>query len=213
MIMNAALNNPETTVYVGNIDPNVTKEDLYELFVQASPVVSIKYPKDKVLQLHQGFAFVEFYTPEDCRYVIELMNNSVQLYERTLKVRKANAQQAGESSVVDLKIQPIAKIFLKDLDSSIDESHIAKLLSKFGPLVGAPEIFYLPRGQVRCAYVYFKNYEDSDKAIETLNGQLVVNRKITIDYAFKENGKGNAKYGEEVDRLLNREAKKHGLLK
>ncbi|QLL34728.1 hypothetical protein HG536_0H01030 [Torulaspora globosa] len=211
--MNASVNNPETTVYVGNIDPTVTKEDLYELFVQVSPVAGIRYPKDKVLQVHQGFAFVEFYTSEDCQYVIQLMNNCVQLYERTLKVRRANAQQSGDAASIDLKIQPVAKIFVKDLDTSIDELHISKLFSKFGPLAGAPEIFYLTHGQVRCAYVYFKSYEHADNAIATLNGQLVVNKKLTIDYAFKENGKGNAKYGEEVDRLLNKEARKHGLLK
>lgn len=210
--MNASLNNPETTVYVGNIDPKVTKENLYELFVQVSPIANIRYPKDKVLQLHQGFAFVEFYTPEDCQYVVQLMNNTVQLYDRFLKVRKANVQSSG-SDTIDVTIQPIAKVFVKNLDPSIDEPHLSRLFGKFGPLAKGPEIFYLSDGQLRCAYIYFKNYDHSDLALATLNGQLVVNKKVTIDYAFKENGKGNAKYGEDVDRLLNREARKHGLLK
>lgn len=211
--MNASLNNPETTVYVGNIDPKVTKENLYELFVQVSPIASIRYPKDKILQLHQGFAFVEFYTPEDCRYVVQLMNNTVQLYDRFLKVRKANAQQGSGSDAVDIAVQPIAKIFVKNLDTSIDETHLSKLFGKFGSLAKGPEIFYLSDGQLRCAYIYFKNYDHSDLALATLNGQLVVNKKVSIDYAFKENGKGNAKYGQEVDRLLNSEARKHGLIK
>lgn len=210
--MNASLNNPETTVYVGNIDPKVTKENLYELFVQVSPIANIRYPKDKVLQLHQGFAFVEFYTPEDCQYVVQLMNNTVQLYDRFLKVRKANVQSSG-SDIIDVTIQPIAKVFVKNLDPSIDEPHLSRLFGKFGPLAKGPEIFYLSDGQLRCAYIYFKNYDHSDLALATLNGQLVVNKKVIIDYAFKENGKGNAKYGEDVDRLLNREARKHGLLK
>ncbi|CCE90230.1 U2 snRNP complex subunit HSH49 TDEL_0B01010 [Torulaspora delbrueckii] len=210
--MNASLNNPETTVYVGNIDPKVTKENLYELFVQVSPIANIRYPKDKVLQLHQGFAFVEFYTPEDCQYVVQLLNNTVQLYDRFLKVRKANVQSSG-SDTIDVTIQPIAKVFVKNLDPSIDEPHLSRLFGKFGPLAKGPEIFYLSDGQLRCAYIYFKNYDHSDLALATLNGQLVVNKKVTVDYAFKENGKGNAKYGEDVDRLLNREARKHGLLK
>lgn len=210
--MNASLNNPETTVYVGNIDPKVTKENLYELFVQVSPIANIRYPKDKVLQLHQGFAFVEFYTPEDCQYVVQLLNNTVQLYDRFLKVRKANVQSNG-SDTIDVTIQPIAKVFVKNLDPSIDEPHLSRLFGKFGPLAKGPEIFYLSDGQLRCAYIYFKNYDHSDLALATLNGQLVVNKKVTVDYAFKENGKGNAKYGEDVDRLLNREARKHGLLK
>lgn len=214
--MNTSINNPEATAYVGNIDPRVTKKNLYELFVQVSPIASIRYPKDKVQQVHQGFAFVEFYTPEDCQYVIQLINNSVQLYDRTLKVRKANAQPIGGSSsgeAIDVSVQPIAKVFVKNLDSSIDESHLAKLFGKFGPLAKGPEIFYLSNGQLRCAYVYFKNFDHSDNAVATLNNQLVVNKRVAVDYAFKENSKGNSKYGEEVDRLLNKEARKHGLIK
>lgn len=211
--MNASLNNPDTTVYVGNIDPKVTKENIYELFVQVSPIASIRYPKDKVLQSHQGFAFVEFYTPEDCQYVVQLMNNTVQLYDRYLKVRKANAQSNTSSEAVDVTIQPIAKLFVRNLDPSIDENHLTKLFGKFGPLAKGPEIFYLSSGELRCAYVYFYNYDHSDMALSTLNSQLVVNKKITIDYAFKEGANRNVKYGEEVDRLLNREARKHGLIK
>ena len=75
--MNASLNNPETTVYVGNIDPKVTKEQLYELFIQVSPISKLRYPKDKILQMHQGYAFIEFYTAKDVQYVIQVMNLSL----------------------------------------------------------------------------------------------------------------------------------------
>lgn len=211
--MNTSLNNPLTTVYVGNIDPQVTKEQLYELFVQVSPISRIRYPKDKVLQLHQGYAFIEFFTPEDCKYVVELMNNTVHLCDRLIKVRQANSQPSNGSSSLDAALKPIAKIFIKNLDDSIDETHLSNLLNKFGPLAKESEIFHLANGQLRCAYVYFKFYDHADSAISTLNNQLVVNKKVSLDYAFKENSKGNVKYGEEVDRLLNKEAKKHGMLK
>lgn len=214
--MNASLNDPETTVYVGNIDPKVTREQLYELFVQVSPISRIRYPKDKVLQIHQGYAFIEFYTSEDSNYVSQLMNNTVQLYDRMLKVRKANNQPMNgttSTNSVDVTVQPIAKVFVKNLDSSIDESHLSRLFGKFGSLVKDIEIFYLSNGELRCAYVYFKDFDDSDNAIATLNNQLVVNKKVSLDYAYKENGKNNVKFGTEVDRLLNKEARKHGLLK
>lgn len=66
---------------------------------------------------------------------------------------------------------------------------------------------------MKCAYVYFEDFEKADMAIKSLNNQLVANNRITVDYAFKENGKGNTKYGDDVDRLLNKEALKHGMLK
>ncbi|QLG73561.1 hypothetical protein HG535_0F00710 [Zygotorulaspora mrakii] len=214
--MNASLNDPATTVYVGNLDPKVTKAQLYELFVQLSPISRIRYPKDKILQLHQGYAFVEFYTPEDCQYVAQLMNNTVYLYDRALKVRPANAQLSSNSSSVisvDVNVLPIAKVFVKNLDNSIDENQLTKIFTKYGPLSKSSDVFHLSNGQLRCAYIYFKFYDDADTAISSLNCELLANKKISLDYAFKDNVKGNVKYGGEVDRLLNKEARKNGILK
>ncbi|SJM82380.1 probable protein HSH49 [Zygosaccharomyces bailii] len=210
--MNAAVNNPETTIYVGNIDPRVTKSQIYELFVQVSPISEIRYPKDKVLQMHQGYAFVECCSPEDAQYVIKLMNNTVSLYDRVLKVRRANAQSTNISNPGDISMWPLAKVFVKNLDDTVDPMQLSNLFSKLGPLARQPEIFYLSHNELRCAYIYFKDYAHADTAIATLNNQLVVNKRINLDYAFKENSQTNAKYGSEVDRLLNKEARNRNLL-
>ncbi|EDO14443.1 hypothetical protein Kpol_224p1 [Vanderwaltozyma polyspora DSM 70294] len=208
--------NPDLSVYVGNIDPSITKELLYELFVQISPIAKINYPKDKVLQTHQGYAFIDFYTEEDANYAIQAFNNNVQLNNRVLKVRKTNNNISSKSSTnlsQATSVTPYAKIFVKNLDSSVDVAYLSKLFKKFGSLARESEIFHLSNGELRCAYVYFKDYEKADEAIKSLDGQLVTNKRINIEYAFKENGDKKAKYGEDVDRLLNKEAIKNGLIK
>ncbi|KAL3229985.1 hypothetical protein RNJ44_01348 [Nakaseomyces bracarensis] len=207
---------PEATVYVGNVDSKVSKELLYELFIQVGQVKKIRYPKDKISQEFQGYAFVEFFSPSDADYVIKVMNGNVKLYDKMLKIRASN--QSGQAltegnNAINVDLLPIAKLFIKDIAESVDVRQLSKLFSKFGPLPKQPEIFYLSDGALKCAYVYYKFYEDADLAIKTLNNQLVMNKKITIDYAFKENGKKNSKYGSEIDRLLNKEARKNGVLK
>jgi splicing factor 3B subunit 4 len=59
--------NQENTIYVGNIDERVSEPLLWELFLQAAPVINVHLPKDRVTQTHQGtflnnlgFGFVEF---------------------------------------------------------------------------------------------------------------------------------------------------------
>ncbi|GAB4847118.1 hypothetical protein Ancab_026127 [Ancistrocladus abbreviatus] len=42
----SAERNQDATSYVGNLDPQVTEELLWELFVQAGPVVNVYVPKD-----------------------------------------------------------------------------------------------------------------------------------------------------------------------
>jgi splicing factor 3B subunit 4 len=44
-------------------------------------------PRDKVTNTHQGYAFVEFDTPENAEYAIRIMNNH-KLYGKMLRVNK-----------------------------------------------------------------------------------------------------------------------------
>lgn len=204
------------TVYVGNIDPRITKEQLYELFIQINPVLRIKYPKDKVLQTYQGYAFIEFYNKEDAQYVIKIMNNTVKLYDRLIKVRQVTnstgTSNLSSNTSKDI-VLPIAKLFIKNLADSIESDQLAKIFNKFGRTISEPKIFHLSNGKLKCAYIYFEDFEKADLAIKSLNNQLVANNRITVDYAFKEDSKGNAKYGDDIDRLLNKEALKHNMLK
>ncbi|SCU87310.1 LAME_0D09582g1_1 [Lachancea meyersii CBS 8951] len=206
------MNNPhavqEFTVYVGNITPEVPKELIHELFLQVGPVKSIRYPKDRILDTYQGFAFVEFYSAEDAEYACKCLNNGVKLYGRALKVRKANGTANGPGSDSASQAGAIsggAKLFVKNIDELVDAAALGKIFSKFGPLVRPPEIFSLKQNQMRCAFVYFTTFQHSDKALAKLNGQMVMNRCISVDYALKE-GSRSEKHGDEVERLLDAEA-------
>lgn len=46
--------NQDATIYVGGLDDKVTESILWELFVQAGPVVSVNMPKDRITGAHQG---------------------------------------------------------------------------------------------------------------------------------------------------------------
>ena len=65
--------NAEATVYVGNLDAQVTEELVWELFLQAGPVTNVYVPKDRVTSTHQGYGFVELRNEEDAEYVRRAM--------------------------------------------------------------------------------------------------------------------------------------------
>ena len=60
---------PEATCSLGNLEPRVTEEIVWELFMQCGPVVSVYLPKDRVTNEHQGYGFVEFKSEQDADYV------------------------------------------------------------------------------------------------------------------------------------------------
>ncbi|SCU84678.1 LADA_0D03136g1_1 [Lachancea dasiensis] len=199
----------EFTVYIGNVAPEVTKEVIYELFLQVAPIKSIRYPKDRVLETHQGFAFVEFYNAADTEYACKCFNNAVKLFGRILKVRRANAGGGASNSSAEASnlsgLHGGAKLFVKNVDKLVDEQALGKIFAKFGPLLKAPEIFHLKQNQLRCAFVYYTTFEHSDKALAKLNNQMVMNSCISVDYALREDSR-TEKHGDEIERLLDAEA-------
>ena len=60
---------------------------LWELFVQAGPVVNVLMPKDRITLNHQGYGFVEFMSEEDADYAIKIMN-MIKLYGKPIRVNK-----------------------------------------------------------------------------------------------------------------------------
>lgn len=53
MATHIADRNQECTVWVGGLEPQMTEELLYELMLQAGPIVQLNMPRDAVTQLHQ----------------------------------------------------------------------------------------------------------------------------------------------------------------
>ncbi len=79
--------NSDATIYVGGLDEKVSDTLLWELFVQAGPVVNVHMPKDRITQNHQSYGFVEFMSEEDADYAIKIMN-MIKLYGKPIRVNK-----------------------------------------------------------------------------------------------------------------------------
>lgn len=57
----------------------------------------------------------------------------------------------------------------------------------------------------------FTDFESSDAAIESMNGQFLMNKAITVQYAFKKDGKGE-RHGTPAERLLAAQARRNNAL-
>ncbi|KAF3636528.1 RNA-binding protein 7 isoform X1 [Capsicum chacoense] len=77
--------NPNCTVYVGNLDERVCDRVLYDILIQAGRVVDLHIPRDKETDKPKGFAFAKYETEEIADYAVKLFSGLVTLYNRTLK--------------------------------------------------------------------------------------------------------------------------------
>lgn len=186
--------NQDATIYVGGLDEKVNEAFLWELFVQAGPVVNVHMPKDRVTTQHQGYGFVEFLGEEDADYSIKIMN-MIKLYGKPIRVNKASAHQKN--------LDVGANIFIGNLDPEVDEKLLYDTFSAFGVILTTPKIQRDPdTGNSKgFAFINYASFEASDAAIEAMNGQYLCNRAISISYAFKKDSKGE-RHGSAAERLL-----------
>ncbi|GMG20597.1 unnamed protein product [Ambrosiozyma monospora] len=213
----------DTTLYLGNLDPSVNELLLYELFLQFAPVKTVRLPKDKITREHRGYGFVQFFTIKDTVYIQKLLDD-LNLYNRSMKVKRVNDESqpgpnsnsntsgstGGGSRMMIDDFGPI--LHIANLNSLVDEPTLIQIFSGFGKLVKIPEIVQgSDANSLGHGFVQYMDFESSDKAIEQMNGKLILNVPVKVGYAFKKDSK-TEKHGDDVERLLYRKAKENGVL-
>ena len=209
----------EATVYIGNLDERVSDSLVWELMLQAGRIVNVHLPKDRVTQTHQGYGFVEFISEEDAEYAARIMNQ-VRLYGKPIRVNKASADKQKTVEVG-------AELFIGNLDPMVTEQTLYDTFSRFGSLISAPKVsvfrysrrYSTNNPQVArddanlskgYGFVSFSNFDASDEAIANLNGQYLMNKEISVQYAYKKDGKGE-RHGDPAERMLAAQARKHNV--
>eukprot|EP00658_Telonema_sp_P-2_P060988 TRINITY_DN4975_c0_g1_i1.p1 TRINITY_DN4975_c0_g1~~TRINITY_DN4975_c0_g1_i1.p1 ORF type:complete len:212 (-),score=78.28 TRINITY_DN4975_c0_g1_i1:89-724(-) len=170
--------NQEATAYVGDLETQVDEALLWELMLQAGPVVNVFIPKDKLTGQHMGFGFVEFRGEEDADYAIKIMN-MVKLFGKPIRVNKASR----DKKTLDVG----ANLFIGNLDPDVDEKLLYDTFSAFGVCISTRIMRDPDSGASRgFGFVSFDDFGAADASLESMNGQYLCNRSITVSYAIKK---------------------------
>ncbi|KAI0757588.1 hypothetical protein C8Q80DRAFT_108134 [Daedaleopsis nitida] len=196
--------NQEATVYLGNLDERCSDGLIWELMLQAGPVVNVHLPKDRISMAHQGYGFCEFLTEEDAEYACKIMNQ-IKLWGKPIRVNKASSDKK--------QLDVGANLFIGNLDENVDERLLYDTFSAFGMMATTAKIARDPQTGKSKGYgfVSYTDFESSDAAIESMNGQFLMNKAIAVQYAFKKDGKGE-RHGTPAERLLAAQARKNNAL-
>lgn len=193
----------DATIYMGNIDERATPAMMYEIMLQMGPIHNIHMPRDRVTQSHQGFGFVEFRTPADAEYAANVMNG-VKLYGKSLRVNKASADRQRTTDIG-------AELFIGNLDPMADEKILYDTFSRFGPLLSLPKVARDDNGGSKgFGFISYGDFESADAAIENINNQYLLSNQVTVQFAFKKDGKGE-RHGDPAERELAAQGKKRNI--
>ncbi|XP_024542793.1 RNA-binding protein 7 [Selaginella moellendorffii] len=128
--------NVDATLYVSNLDDRVDERVLYDIMVQAGPLVEVYIPRDKETKRHRGYGFAEYESEESASYALRLFSGLVTLHNRPVnfafsggaKKVPQQQQQQQQSSLFDPTLDqtpPSSKFerFLSASSSSDRESY------------------------------------------------------------------------------------------
>ena len=171
--------------------------------LQAGRIVNVHLPKDRVTQNHQGYGFVEFISEEDADYAARIMNQ-IRLFNKAIRVNKASADK---QKTVEIG----AELFVGNLDQFVDEKTLYDTFGRFGTLVQAPKIarddLNVSKGY---GFISYADFDASDDAIRNMDGQFLLNKPVTVQYAYKKDGRGE-RHGDTAERELASQAKRNNV--
>ncbi|KAG6900447.1 hypothetical protein C0993_010494 [Termitomyces sp. T159_Od127] len=141
---------------------------------------------------------------EDAEYACKIMNQ-IKLWGKPIRVNKASSDKK--------QLDVGANLFIGNLDENVDERLLYDTFSAFGLMATTAKIardtgMGTSKGY---GFVSYTDFESSDAAIESMNGQFLMNKAITVQYAFKKDGKGE-RHGTSAERLLAAQARKNNAL-
>lgn len=199
--------NQEATVYMGNLDERCTDALVWELMLQAGPVLNVHLPKDRISMSHQGYGFCEFMSEDDAEYACKIMNQ-IKLYGKPIRVNKASSDRK--------QLDIGANLFVGNLDPNVDERMLFDTFQSFGTLAQTVSI---SRDQSTGAskgfgFIAYDSFEAADAAIESMNNQFLMNKPVTVGFAFKKEGTGSKgdRHGTPAERLLAAQARKNNAM-
>ncbi|KMT19622.1 hypothetical protein BVRB_1g012370 [Beta vulgaris subsp. vulgaris] len=171
---NAAVEFGNMSLYVGDLDANVNESQLYDLFSQVAPIVSVRVCRDQHKRSSLGYAYVNFGSPQDAANALEVLNFTP-VNGRPIRIMYSHRDPS-------LRKSGYANVFIKNLDSSIDNKSLYDTFSAFGAILSC-KVAVDNNGQSRgYGFVQFEQEEAAQKAINSLNGMLLNDKQVYVGY-------------------------------
>lgn len=168
-----------TSLYVGDLEAQVTEAQLYELFSSVGPVVSIRVCRDLITRRSLGYSYVNFQQSADAARAIDLLNFTAvngQPIRILFSQRDPSSRKSG-----------VGNIYIKNLDKDIDNKALYDTFAQFGTIVSA-KIAQDSQGNSRGhGFVQFDSAEAAQSAIDQVNGMLLNGKQVYVGPFQKRN--------------------------
>jgi len=163
---------PQGSLYVGDLAPEVTEHTLFELFQSVGPVASVKVCRDRHTNNSLGYAYVNFHNLNDAERAMDTMNFT-SIRGRSCRImwveKDKNARDKG-----------VGNIFIKNLDASIDHKTLFDTFSMFGSIKSCKVSYDKEGNSLGYGFVHYTDPKCAEAAIEKINGMVIAEKKVEV---------------------------------
>ncbi|XP_033875190.1 embryonic polyadenylate-binding protein A-like isoform X1 [Acipenser ruthenus] len=184
---------PLASLYVGDLHADVTEAMLYQKFSPAGPIMSIRVCRDIITRRSLGYAYINFQQPADAECALDTMNYEV-IKGRPIRIMWSQRDPG-------LRKSGVGNIFIKNMDESIDNKALYDTFSAFGNILSC-KVVCDENGSKGYGFVHFETHEAANRAIETMNGMLLNDRKVFVGH-FKSRREREAEFGAKAMEFTN----------
>jgi len=172
-------NYPLASLYVGDLDADITEAVLYEKFSAAGQVLSIRVCRDQITKQSLGYAYVNFHQPADAERALDTMNFD-NVSGRPMRIMWSQRDPA-------LRKSGVGNVFIKNLDKSIDNKALYDTFSTFGNILSCKIMNDESAQSKGYGFVHFETNEAAEQAIKHVNNMLLNDKKVFVGKFLTKN--------------------------
>ena len=162
---------------------DVNEATLFEIFNTVGPVGSIRVCRDRVSRRSLGYGYINFHSVSDAERALDTLDYS------SIKGRACRIMWSQRDP--SLRKSGVGNIFVKNLDSNIDNKALYDTFSLFGNILSCKVACDQQGKSRRYGFVHYEMEEAAKQAIERVNGMQIGDKTVEVSAFLKR--------GERVD--------------